>query len=443
MSKSACNSTTRNFAARCVLSGIAFLLLLSRPALAANVTVAWTPSANPAVNGYIVYYGTGKRLYSQSVTVGNVTNAAITGLATGKTYYFAVTSFDAASKQSTYSTEVSFAVPVPPVIVTNEPDLGGSTPTIVTNSPLPTTPPVTNVPPVIVVTPPVVVPPVIIPPVATNETPLTPVYESPTVDPIADISIVPSIALNSVILTGIGGGSGRITSVSATSSDSSRVEDPIFQAGSSGTVGTLILKTAPNAEGSVVITVTVTTDSPENNVTTQKFTVNLLPTTAPVTATRTPSFARKLSNISTVAGKTVTLQAAARGAGQLKYIWKFNGRVIHGAASPTLTLKKVSTTQAGLYSVTVASSFGVTNSTANVAVYASPAAKLSPPARTSDGNLSFSVTGIPGQEYIVQASSDLKNWTSVSTNNAPFTYVDAGSSGKDKLYFRAVCESAE
>ena len=45
------------------------------------------------------------------VSAGNVTNATISGLIPGTTYYFAVTSYTAAGKESPFSSEVSFTVP--------------------------------------------------------------------------------------------------------------------------------------------------------------------------------------------------------------------------------------------------------------------------------------------------------------------------------------------
>lgn len=379
MNKSALNSKTRNFAGCQFLIVILFLLIAVRPAVAASVALAWTPSPNPAVTGFIVYYGTASRAYTQSLTVGNVTNVTVNGLASGATYYFAATTYDAAGNQSTFSQEVSYFIPVPvetntvptppvtntvPVIVTNEPPIVTTVPPTITNTPPVIEPPATNTPPVVTNTPPVVIPPVItnVPPVVSDPSAL------PTLDSIGDISLRPSRALRSLVLTGLGGGKGHIISITATSSDAALVSNLSFHSGSLGTAGTLIFKTATNAVGSAVVTVTVTSDSADNNTFSRSFTVNVLP--GSVTANlRPPSFSNKPMNIAAVAGKSVSLKAAAFGAGTVKYSWNFNGVKISGANGPVLTLSKITTAQAGLYSVTAANEFGATNSRVSVIVY--------------------------------------------------------------------------
>lgn len=62
-----------------------------------------------------MYYGTAPRTYLQAmgsgVKLGNVGSYSFTGLASGKTYYFSVTSIDAANNESPLSTEVSKLIP--------------------------------------------------------------------------------------------------------------------------------------------------------------------------------------------------------------------------------------------------------------------------------------------------------------------------------------------
>jgi fibronectin type 3 domain-containing protein len=62
------------------------------------------------VSGYRVYYGTSSGAYAQARGAGlYATSAAytVTGLTAGRTYYFVVTSVDAAGNESTYSNEAS------------------------------------------------------------------------------------------------------------------------------------------------------------------------------------------------------------------------------------------------------------------------------------------------------------------------------------------------
>ncbi len=76
-----------------------------------NVTLAWNPSTDSTVAGYKIYYGSASGNYTNVVDVGNVTNATISGLVEGVTYYFAATCYNSSGIQSPFSNEVSYTVP--------------------------------------------------------------------------------------------------------------------------------------------------------------------------------------------------------------------------------------------------------------------------------------------------------------------------------------------
>lgn len=71
----------------------------------------WIPSSDPLVAGYKIYYGPSSHNYTSVAIEGNVTNATLTGLAPGATYFFAATSFDADGNESDYSNEATYTVP--------------------------------------------------------------------------------------------------------------------------------------------------------------------------------------------------------------------------------------------------------------------------------------------------------------------------------------------
>jgi hypothetical protein len=96
-----------------VLGGILLLALLHNPAQAAtSVTLAWAPSISPGTAGYNIYYGVTNGIYTQMVNVGNVTNATISGLTGGMTYYFAGKAYNSLGTQSVFSNQASYVVPV-------------------------------------------------------------------------------------------------------------------------------------------------------------------------------------------------------------------------------------------------------------------------------------------------------------------------------------------
>lgn len=89
------------------------ILWFPLPALSSqNVTLAWNLVTNTDIVGYEIYYGPACRTYTNKITLtGNVTNATITGLGEGATYYFAATALSHAGLESDFSGEVVYQVP--------------------------------------------------------------------------------------------------------------------------------------------------------------------------------------------------------------------------------------------------------------------------------------------------------------------------------------------
>ncbi len=92
------------------------MLSLQIPLFAASsVTLAWDASPDANVTGYRIYYGAAPASYTNSITVGNITNTQIASLVEGMTYFFAATAFDASGLESDFSNETSYSVPATPV----------------------------------------------------------------------------------------------------------------------------------------------------------------------------------------------------------------------------------------------------------------------------------------------------------------------------------------
>src|SRR4051812_9973854 len=103
---------------RVVLFVCLFGILLAinpRVNAAQSVAIAWDPSASPDVVGYRVALGTSPGTYTQSIDVGAVTTATVSGLTDGLTYYLAVTAYNSTYGESGPSNEVSYTAPgIPP-----------------------------------------------------------------------------------------------------------------------------------------------------------------------------------------------------------------------------------------------------------------------------------------------------------------------------------------
>ena len=123
---------------RLVLSGclgVLVLLFLAAPALSADVTLAWDPNSEADLEGYGVYFKLGASgppydLFGY-VTLQELNDPdnpafAVTGLAKGSSYYFAVTAYDTAGNESGYSTPVCAQIGDQILPCTSPPSGGGS-----------------------------------------------------------------------------------------------------------------------------------------------------------------------------------------------------------------------------------------------------------------------------------------------------------------------------
>jgi hypothetical protein len=75
-----------------------------------SIELAWDASPDPAVTGYMVYYGTRSGIYENYRDTGSVSSNSVsfnlTGLAKGQTYYIVVTAYDTYRDESDFSNEV-------------------------------------------------------------------------------------------------------------------------------------------------------------------------------------------------------------------------------------------------------------------------------------------------------------------------------------------------
>lgn len=83
------------------------LPLSATACVSANLT--WTASPDTNVTGYSIYYSGTSHQYTNSISVGNVTNAVIPGLFENTTYFFAAKAHNRAGVESDFSNEAAFA----------------------------------------------------------------------------------------------------------------------------------------------------------------------------------------------------------------------------------------------------------------------------------------------------------------------------------------------
>jgi hypothetical protein len=61
-------------------------------------------------------------------------------------------------------------------------------------------------------------------------------------------------------------------------------------------------------------------------------------------------------------------------------------------------------------------------------------------AALSSGQFSFSLSGVTGYSYAIEASADLVNWVAVQTNTAPFTFAVTNTGNFPQQFYRAACQ---
>jgi hypothetical protein len=172
--------------------------------------------------------------------------------------------------------------------------------------------------------------------------------------------------------------------------------------------------------------------------------------TLPPDATNQPPILTKLlTSKAFVAGQNVSFCISAIGTGTLNYQWNFNGQILPGETNAMLTLNNATADQAGTYFATVSDDIGTTNSNpANLSFHVAPAsAEVAATLSTVTGlatpndagnQYAFDVSGIAGDAYVVQTTTNFTDWVSVQTNLAPFTFVDTNVNQSGQLFYRAV-----
>lgn len=95
---------------RLYLMAVCVLFLLPVYASAGSYTLDWQSAGDSELDHYNVYCGTASRAYGPPVSAGKNTSHTFTDLIAGKTYYFAVTSVNQASVESSFSEEVKVTI---------------------------------------------------------------------------------------------------------------------------------------------------------------------------------------------------------------------------------------------------------------------------------------------------------------------------------------------
>ena len=468
------NLRIRPFALNCLL-WVTLLWLGQLSAFADNsVSLSWYPSSDPTVTGYKVYYGGASEVYTNSFSVGSATNATVSGLSGGATYYFSATSVTASGEQSIFSNEATYAVPadtnapsggttgLPPTLdpianlniyqnagpqtinltgisagssgnpTVNVSAVSGdngtiiSTPTVNYTSSIGTgtltfTPTGTAGSATVTVT--------VNNGGATNNLvsqaftvtvlPIPVTSQTPTLNALTNLTIYENSGLQMVALTGIGAGTGGnpTVTISATSSATAVIPTPTVNYSSSSTTGTLTFAPSTNALGTATVTVIVNNGNSSNNLVSQAFTVTVVP--APVVAP-TLNAITNLTIYENSGQQTVALTGISAGSG----------------ANPTVTIAAASSATSIIPTPTVNYTSSSTTGTLTFAPAANALGTATVTVTVNNGGASnnlisqaFTVTVIPAVPPTLSAIANLTIYENSGLQTVALTGISAGAGG--------------
>ncbi len=153
----------------------------------------------------------------------------------------------------------------------------------------------------------------------------------------------------------------------------------------------------------------------------------------------TPVFVTNPQSQTKYEGENVTFTSQAVGNPAASYQWRFNAANISGATSSSYTITGITTNNAGNYTVVATNTSGSVTSAVAVLTVLTSQGTLSGPLVTNN-TFQFTVSQVSGLNYIIQANTNLSttNWSSISTNTAPFTITDTAFTNNSQRFYRAI-----
>lgn len=138
-----------------------------------------------------------------------------------------------------------------------------------------------------------------------------------------------------------------------------------------------------------------------------------------------PSVITQPQNRIVLWGQSASFNVVASGTAPLVYQWQFNGANLSGETATNYTRWNVQPPDLGTYDVIISNNLGSITSTLASLSIAGPPTLLLPFADTN-GNFGFTLSGDPGFNYAIEATTNFSYWTNLATltnatGQVPFT----------------------
>ena len=170
--------------------------------------------------------------------------------------------------------------------------------------------------------------------------------------------------------------------------------------------------------------------------------------TVPVFGCPTPGSSNGLATLhfdvqpesrSVLPGGTTSFHANASGFGLLSYRWWHDGAAVAGATNRTLLFAGVQAGDLGSYQVWVTNTCGALGSSAVTLTLVEPP-RLGGAVWLGTGRFGFSLTGPPGMSCAIEVSTNLLQWSPLTTltlTNGSGFFEDAGATNAPAAFYRA------
>jgi hypothetical protein len=220
-------------------------------------------------------------------------------------------------------------------------------------------------------------------------------------------------------------------------------QDQTVPAGQSATFNVGVTGTAPVAyqwclngaalwgstNSSLLITNSQSTNVGLYNVIVTNVSGTATSTVAALTVLFPPSIVAQFQSQRVLEGSSLEFTLTAEGTQPLAFQWLFNSIVMPGKTGPSLLLSDVQPANAGEYSVTLSNMAGmVTSAPASLVVSTRP--MFGSNFLIANGHPVFTLTGTPGDRYVIEFSTNLVTWTdgpwlTNTTGFVEFTDIDS------------------